>query len=336
MPNVQSPNALGTPSWWRENSQAEVLGSGNSLTGTADISPFFANVDFSKLANQVNDETDVPQTGPMNRIMASHFEPEQGVDYSEICSTSANTCIGWLRGRLQPYSIYVPSGPQPADGYGLTLLLHSLGANYNQFPGQQQPVASSASAGRLDRDHSIRPRPDGWYYGVRRLRHVRDVGGHSGALHARSRVDHDQRLLDGRLRDLQARRLSSPTCSPRASRSWVRPGGRLGPAGPAAAGRRAVEHEPDACLVPQRPVPDLERVADELVPVAGAQAQAAEFGSLGLATSGICSRPPTTSRSRSTTSTGEAATFLGTTEVDRNPPHVTYVATRRWTSRPAS
>ena len=81
MPNVQSPNAVSAPSWWRENSQAEVLGSG-TLLATPDISPFFANVDFSKLANQVNDETDVPQTGPMNRIMASHFETEQGVNYS--------------------------------------------------------------------------------------------------------------------------------------------------------------------------------------------------------------------------------------------------------------
>ena len=49
MPNVQSPNALSDPSWWRENAQADVLGSG-TLLATPDISPFFANVDFNKLA----------------------------------------------------------------------------------------------------------------------------------------------------------------------------------------------------------------------------------------------------------------------------------------------
>ena len=36
------------------------------------------------------------------------------------------------RGRLQPYAIYVPQ-QDGRRGYGLTLLLHSLGANYNQY-----------------------------------------------------------------------------------------------------------------------------------------------------------------------------------------------------------
>ena len=43
MPDVQSPNAVSDPAWWRENAQAHALTSG-------DISQFFANVDFNKLA----------------------------------------------------------------------------------------------------------------------------------------------------------------------------------------------------------------------------------------------------------------------------------------------
>ena len=45
--------------------------------------------------------------------------------------------IGEMRGQLLPYAIYVPSGTPPAGGWGLTLLLHSLSANYNQFEGSR-------------------------------------------------------------------------------------------------------------------------------------------------------------------------------------------------------
>ena len=37
------------------------------------------------------------------------------------------------RGQLQPYAIYVPRGHPRRGGWGLTLLLHSLSANYNQY-----------------------------------------------------------------------------------------------------------------------------------------------------------------------------------------------------------
>src|SRR5207247_1415662 len=78
----------------------------------------------------------VPQTGPIDRILVSHFETGQGADFSVNCfpaSTSGGTnCPGQYQGVLQPYAIYVPSGPMPRQGYGMTLLLHSLSTNYNQ------------------------------------------------------------------------------------------------------------------------------------------------------------------------------------------------------------
>jgi hypothetical protein len=73
----------------------------------------------------------------MNRILASHFETTQGVDFTVECdaigSTSGPGCPGTYQGRLQPYSVYVPTGPAPRRGWGMTLLLHSLQAGYNQF-----------------------------------------------------------------------------------------------------------------------------------------------------------------------------------------------------------
>ena len=76
MPDVQSPNAIGDPAWWRDNAQAHALANG-------DISQFFADVDFNKLAAATDDDMPgqpggVPQTGPMNRILASHFETAAG------------------------------------------------------------------------------------------------------------------------------------------------------------------------------------------------------------------------------------------------------------------
>ena len=61
-----------------------------------------------------NDESGVPQTGPMNRILASHFETAQGADFSVTCFVGdSGTCPGSYQGRLQPYAIYVPHKPVP-------------------------------------------------------------------------------------------------------------------------------------------------------------------------------------------------------------------------------
>src|SRR4029077_16216073 len=46
-------------------------------------------------------------------------------------------CPGQYQGQLQPYAIYVPHQPLPSQGFGMTLLLHSLGTNYNQFLGSR-------------------------------------------------------------------------------------------------------------------------------------------------------------------------------------------------------
>jgi hypothetical protein len=126
---TDNEQAVVNAAWWRDRAQ------GNALAG-GDISEFFANVSFRKLARHVRDNSRVPKTGPMDRIYSSRFELSQGADFGVSCFPGdAATCPGQYQGRLQPYAIYIPKKPMPTRGYGLTLLLHSLSANYNQYLG---------------------------------------------------------------------------------------------------------------------------------------------------------------------------------------------------------
>ncbi len=131
MPNPTDPaNTTTTPAWWRDSAQAQALAAG-------DISQFHADVDFNKLAAGTADDSGVPQTGAMDRILASAYEPAQGTNFAVSCYPAATNgdahCPGQYQGNLQPYAIYVPQKPAPPGGYGMTLLLHSLSANYNQY-----------------------------------------------------------------------------------------------------------------------------------------------------------------------------------------------------------
>jgi predicted esterase len=120
------PATAQSPAWWRDADQGQALASG-------DISSLAASVDFRKLRAGVTDNRAVPKTGPMDRIMASHFEPAQGIapGYSASCEPGDSGCE--YQGQLQPYAVYVPTKPAPAGGYGLTLLLHALFTNYNLY-----------------------------------------------------------------------------------------------------------------------------------------------------------------------------------------------------------
>jgi hypothetical protein len=143
MPRIYEPGTANTiaegsvlvkldGSWWRERRQADVLASG-------DVSEFSAQVDFAKLAAKVRDESLVPKTGHIDRIMANHSDLGQGVDYSVACLTStAPECTGRFIGQLQPYALYVPAKPLPRRGFGLVVSMHGLSANYNEFLGSHE------------------------------------------------------------------------------------------------------------------------------------------------------------------------------------------------------
>ena len=153
--------------WWRERQQ--------SLQLTArDLSPFSTSVDFGNLgAAGVTDESTLPTSGPMNRIHASRYVAGQGIEPDNVCfaisstpSTPGTSCHGRYVGQLQPYAIHVPEGDPPADGWGLTLLLHSLSANHNQYLSTNNQV----QLGERGEGHIvITPEgrgPDGFYTGV--------------------------------------------------------------------------------------------------------------------------------------------------------------------------
>ena len=148
-----SPN----PAWWRDQRAGR-------RAARRRRPPFHADVDFGKLAaRHRRRRAACRQTGPIDRILASRFEFDQGVDFDDCVRRRRHGCHGQLRGRLQPYALYVPKKPPPAGGYGLTLLLHALAANYNQFLGSRnQSQFGERGAGSI----VITPEgrgPDGWY-----------------------------------------------------------------------------------------------------------------------------------------------------------------------------
>jgi hypothetical protein len=142
--------------WWREKSQAHALAAG-------DVTAFTQAVNFDKLSTRVNDDSEVPRTGAINRIFASHNVFGQGVDRSATCGRVPTTCQGIFQGQLQPYSLYVPAKERPVDGWGLTLLLHSLSSNYNEYTSARyQSQIGERGAGSLVLTPGSRG-PDGDY-----------------------------------------------------------------------------------------------------------------------------------------------------------------------------
>jgi pimeloyl-ACP methyl ester carboxylesterase len=151
------PASAQSPTWWRDADQGQALASG-------DISSLAAYVDFRKLKRGLTDNSAVPSTGPMDRIMASHFEPAQGIDYAGACKAGDAGCE--YQGQLEPYAIYVPSKAPPAAGYGLTLLLHALFTNYNLYlSSRNQSELAETGPGSIVVTPEARG-PDGNYAGL--------------------------------------------------------------------------------------------------------------------------------------------------------------------------
>lgn len=127
------------PGPWVQNTWMDA--SQNAALAAGDLSPLHADVDFGKLAARTTDERGVPTSGPMDRIMVSHFETTQGRGNSNGGDIFGNyacdppACTYQQSGRLQPYAVYVPERPQPAGGYGMVLNLHGANSNHNHFEG---------------------------------------------------------------------------------------------------------------------------------------------------------------------------------------------------------
>jgi hypothetical protein len=293
--------------WWRDRAQADALAAG-------DISKYSQEIDFAKLAAKAPDESGVPKTGPMNRIFASRQVFGQGVDNSKLCGGIEAAgdvpvrCTGPLVGQLQPYAIYVPGKPKPAGGYGLTLLLHSLGANYNQYlDSRNQSQLGERAGGSIVVTPTGRG-PDGFYHDVAEgdsFEVWADVARHYD-------LDPDWSVVSGysmggegtwqylsRWPDLFARGMST-----------------VGPRG-LAAGRLA--------SLRNTPVMAWSAVADELVNILETEGLTTQLTNLGVRFQAWLF-PVADHLSLATNDEyGPAAAFLGGQRVDRNPPHVTYV-----------
>lgn len=322
IPGTPSAEGIADPRYWRESAQAQALANG-------DISAFHAEVDFAKLLARVDDDMPgepdgVPQSGAFDRIYASHYSVGQGADYvNGGCGSSAG-CIGQLRGQLLPYAIYVPGGPEPPQGYGLTLLLHSLGGNYNQYEGSKnQWQFADRGQGSIVITPTGRG-PDGWYYD------------HAGAdafeawADAASRYHLDPEFTDiagysmggygtykfaSQFPDLFAR--AQPTVPPPGLGIWEPP------AEPLPGGFQSLTQR---MLPSVRNVPFLiwEETADELVPVTGQVEQVETLDKLGYRYGFDLFDLGEHLTLAINDEYEPAAEFLGTETVDRNPSHVTY------------
>ncbi len=141
---------------WMENDQANTLATGN-------VSKYALAVNWSQL--QAKQKTPEPQpTGYSNRWYTSPLPLGEGV----IDAEGTNTYTGpTYLGRVQPYAVYVPSTYNAAKATSLTWILHSLGANLNQYGG----VAPTQLQEECQQRESICATTEGfsdgqWYYGA--------------------------------------------------------------------------------------------------------------------------------------------------------------------------
>ena len=316
VPGTPSGETTADPAWWREAAQSKALASG-------DISAFHADVDFSKLAAKATDESGVPQSGAMDRILASHFAPGQGADYATGGCGSAAECVGAMRGQLLPYAIYVPGGPAPASGYGLTLLLHSLSANYNQYEGSHN---QSQFANRGSGSIVITPTgrgPDGWYYdhaGADTFEVWADVAAHYHLnpsftdIAGYSMGGYGTYKFSSQFPDLFAR--AQPTVGPPALGIWSPPAEPTG-------GLRSLTQR---MLASVRNIPFLiwNQTTDELVPISGVREQVKRFDELGYRYEFDEFHAGDHLTLAINDEYKPAAEFLGTETVNPNPAHVSY------------
>ena len=230
-----------------------------------------------------------------------------------------------MLGRLQPYALYVPDKPQPAEGYGLTLLLHSLGGNYNQFSGSRnQSQFGDRGPGSL----VITPQgrgPDGWYYGLAGA----DTFEVWADVAARYKLDPEWVSIAGysmggygtykfatQYPDLFAK--GQPTVGPPGIGIWA--GGPTPPTG----GESTLTNDQLASLrhVPFKMWYGIE---DELVPFQSGVEQQRELDRLGYRYEFDAFHVADHLQLADNDQYAPAAQWLGTTKVVRNPAHVTYV-----------
>jgi hypothetical protein len=306
--------------WWRERAQGDALAAG-------DVTPFAAQVDFAKLRAGRTDESGVPRSGHMNRILASRFDLGHGVDQERKCLISNNAsalssepapaCTGRYLGRLQPYAVYVPRKPRPARGYGITLAMHGLSANHNEFLGSRNAQQFGERGSGSIVASPLARGPDGQYEGYAEadvFEMWADVARHYpldpawAAVSGYSMGGQGSYRLAGRYPDLFAR--AFPIVGPLLGLEPLLPSLRNVPVMAWYAGQDELVN------------PALAEVARDGMQRAGLRFEHRLFSPAGHITLG------------NNDEYGPAAAFLGEHRVDRDPPHVTYVVAPAEDSEP--
>ena len=117
------------------------------------------------------------------------------------------------RGSSSPTRSTCRNRPPPATGYGMTLLLHSLGATYNQYLGSRnQSQFGERGSGSIVITPLARG-PDGFYDGLAEADVFEVWADVARRYQLDPDVDRDHRLLDGRQSGRSSSPSSSPTCS---------------------------------------------------------------------------------------------------------------------------
>jgi hypothetical protein len=109
--------------FWMENDQANTLAGG-------DVSKYSLSVNWQQLAARASTPEPEP-TGYSNRWYVTPLSLGQGVVDPSGSELTPPTYVG----RVQPYAVYVPTTYNRRQPTKLTWVLHSLGANLNQYGG---------------------------------------------------------------------------------------------------------------------------------------------------------------------------------------------------------
>lgn len=278
-------------------------------------------IDFNALAAG-EFRSNVPTTGTIVRYFPSRLDLGEGKDFS--------TFPGY-KGRLQPYSVYVPTGYSPSVPAGLTLNLHSLSEHHWQYNGSKGVQQLGQGRGNIVATAMARG-DDGWYqneaeYDVFEM--WNDIAYHYAldpnrtAITGYSMGGYATYRLGTLYPDLFGKAMT--VVGPPADGIWVPP---LPPTG----GNETLSN---LWLENARNLPYLNIVSaeDELVPITGTTQQ-----SIGPAVNGMTSFDALSYRYRFDVynpgdhlhlallsyDLPQGPEFMGRADVDRNPDHVTF------------
>jgi len=301
-------------SYWRESEQSTNLESG-------DLSAFYDMVDMTKVAAGVNDDMNgqpqgVPTSGHIDRILASHFEPFQGRMFTG-CQGTSTDCPAEYGNVLQPYAVYVPIEAPQASGYPLTLLLHSLSVNYNQFQNtNNEKQFGERNGGSLVFTTEARG-PDNWYYNLAEAdvfevwadvaRHY-PINENSVALTGYSMGGYATFKLGTEFPDLFGK--MQPT---------------VGPAYVGSGNGDSTDTKPMLAALRNIPLLSWHAAADELVPTPDSLEEESDESAAGLNFEWDLFAPAEHLTLAINDQFDTAAAFLGVVKNNINPPHVTFV-----------